>query len=89
MIADRAEAERPRDDPGLTVLPRPIGASALFNAVNASLSDLPTRASRLLASSMQKAELMWLSGVRILVIDDNPLNLDLARKIPSWRGPRS
>ncbi|MBI5257629.1 MAG: PAS domain S-box protein [Burkholderiales bacterium] len=66
---------------------KPVNHATLFNAVNESLSALPARAARLLETSLGRCDdLMWLNGLRILVVDDSTLNLDVARKVLELEG---
>lgn len=69
------------------VLAKPIDASTLFNAVSGSLAAHAGRMQQLVDVSVQNSdELVWLGGLRVLVVDDNALNLEVARKVLEREG---
>jgi len=69
------------------LLPKPVDASTLFNAVCTGLHAQPAGKARLLASSLHSTDdLIWLPGLRVLVVDDNTLNLEVARKVLEREG---
>lgn len=69
------------------LLVKPIDGSKLFNAVNQSVAALPERAARLLdVSDVGHSDLLWLADVRILVVDDSAINLDVARRVLELEG---
>lgn len=60
----------------------PLTGSALFDAVNRCLAARPETAARLLQTTLaHNGELLWLPGLRLLVVDDSSLNLDVAGKV--------
>jgi PAS domain S-box-containing protein len=80
-----------QDDPrralAAVTLAKPMQAATLFNAIKSSLMDLPARAEQLLANSLDACDtLLWLDGVHVLVVDDNTLNLDVARRVLEREG---
>lgn len=71
------------------LLIKPIDGSKLFNAVNQSVAALPERAARLLeASDVGHSDTLWLPGLKVLVVDDSSINLDVARKVLELEGAR-
>jgi PAS domain S-box-containing protein len=73
--------------PGDSLLVRPITSSALFNVVNAAVWH--KQAERRLAQqnpSLDVARSLWLTGVRVLVVDDSSINLEVARHILQNQG---
>ncbi|MEN9629685.1 MAG: hypothetical protein RJA10_2912, partial [Pseudomonadota bacterium] len=54
------------------LLVKPVDASRLFNAVNQSVAGLPERAARVLeVSDVGHSDMLWLAGLRVLVVDDS------------------
>jgi PAS domain S-box-containing protein len=69
------------------LLVRPLTSSALFNAVNAAVSKRPESLERVLQSTNFDAlHAQWLTGVRILVVDDSDVNLEVAQRILEKQG---
>ena len=69
------------------LLVKPLNGSKLFNAVNESVALMPERATRLLdASLVGQSDSQWLVGVRLLVVDDSSINLDVARMVLELEG---
>jgi PAS domain S-box-containing protein len=69
------------------VLMRPLTSSALFNAVNAAVSKRPDGLARLLQSTkFDDLHAQWLAGVRVLVVDDSDVNLEVAQRILEKQG---
>ncbi|SDW79929.1 response regulator [Marinobacter mobilis] len=58
------------------ILTKPIDMSELFNQVNAAFQNHFNDVNYLLSSSeINQDQLDWLHGVRVLVVDDSPMNL--------------
>jgi PAS domain S-box-containing protein len=69
------------------MLVRPITSSALFNAVNAAVSKQPDSLERVLQSTnFDELRAQWLAGVRVLVVDDSDINLEVAQRILEKQG---
>jgi len=69
------------------ILTKPVAASALFNAVNQSLAQRLGTTDRVLQSTQLDApDATWLAGVRVLLVDDSDINLDVARRLLERRG---
>jgi PAS domain S-box-containing protein len=69
------------------LLVRPVTSSALFNAVNSAVSrrrDGPERIFQSINFDLLHAQ--WLAGVRVLVVDDSDINLEVARGILEKQG---
>jgi len=90
LIADfpetYAEAEQIAT-PTEAVLLRPVTISSLFDAINSALWR-PNDARERTRPSMNIDELQtqWLAGVRVLVVDDSDINLEVARRILEDQG---
>jgi PAS domain S-box-containing protein len=69
------------------MLVRPLTSSALFNAVNAVVSKRPDSLERVLQSTnFDELRAQWLAGVRVLVVDDSDINLEVAQRILEKQG---
>jgi PAS domain S-box-containing protein len=69
------------------LLPRPLTSSALFNAVNAAVSKRLDSLDRVLqCTNFDELRAQWLAGVRILVVDDSDINLEVAQRILEKQG---
>jgi PAS domain S-box-containing protein len=69
------------------LLMRPLSSSALFNAVNAIVSKQPDSLDRVLqCTNFDELHAQWLAGVRILVVDDSDINLEVAQRILENQG---
>jgi CheY-like chemotaxis protein len=69
------------------LLARPLTSSALFNAVNAIVSKQPDSLDRVLqCTNFDELRAQWLAGVRILVVDDSDINLEVAQRILEKQG---
>jgi PAS domain S-box-containing protein len=69
------------------LLVRPLSSSALFNAINTSVSGRNQRREHLYQSiNFDLLHAQWLAGVRILVVDDSDINLEVARGILEKQG---
>jgi CheY-like chemotaxis protein/HPt (histidine-containing phosphotransfer) domain-containing protein len=70
-------------------LAHPVNAAALFNAVNASLARRHGGTSRVLqATRLDSANTLWLADMRVLLVDDSEINLEVARRLLECRGAR-
>jgi len=69
------------------MLVRPLTSSALFNAVNTAVSKHPDCLERVLQSTkFDELRAQWLAGVRVLVVDDSDINLEVAQRILEKQG---
>ncbi|HXN08413.1 MAG TPA: response regulator, partial [Candidatus Acidoferrales bacterium] len=69
------------------MLTRPLTSSALFNAVNVAVSKRPDSLERVLqATNFDELHAQWLAGVRVLVVDDSDINLEVAQRILEKQG---
>ena len=69
------------------ILARPITSSTLFNVVNAAVSKRPDSLERVLqATNFDELHAQWLAGVRVLVVDDSDVNLEVAQRILEKQG---
>jgi PAS domain S-box-containing protein len=69
------------------LLMRPLTSSALFNAVNSTVSKGPDSLERVLQSTnFDELRAQWLPGVRVLVVDDSDINLEVAQRILEKQG---
>ncbi len=60
------------------VLQKPVGSSELFNAVNEVIASHTGNKRRVLqATRIEAVKARWLPGVRVLVVDDSSINLDV------------
>jgi signal transduction histidine kinase/DNA-binding response OmpR family regulator/HPt (histidine-containing phosphotransfer) domain-containing protein len=92
VVADSAEAYlehktliRPCD----VLLVRPVTSSAVFNAINLAVSRQPNSSERLFESTnFDELHAQWLSGVRVLVVDDSDINLEVAQRILEKQGAK-
>jgi CheY-like chemotaxis protein/nitrogen-specific signal transduction histidine kinase/HPt (histidine-containing phosphotransfer) domain-containing protein len=77
------ENMRPAD----VLLLRPVTSSALFNAINLAVSRRPESIDRVFESTnFDELHAQWLSGVRVLVVDDSDINLEVAQRILEKQG---
>jgi CheY-like chemotaxis protein len=64
-----------------------LTSSALFNAVNAAVSKRPESLERVFQSTnFDELHAQWLAGVRVLVVDDSDINLEVAQRILEKQG---
>jgi CheY-like chemotaxis protein/HPt (histidine-containing phosphotransfer) domain-containing protein len=69
------------------VLVRPVTSSALFNAINAAVWRRYDGRERLLqTTNFDDRHAQWLANVRVLVVDDSDINLEVARRILTKQG---
>ena len=90
VVADFAQSYMAHDRlmrPMDVLLTRPLSSSALFNAVNAIVSKQPDSLDRVLqCTNFDELHAQWLAGVRILVVDDSDINLEVAQRILENQG---
>ncbi|MDO6593567.1 CHASE domain-containing protein [Neptuniibacter sp. 1_MG-2023] len=68
-------------------LHKPVNASALFNAINDAVTLHTGNAKRVLQSTHTEAvSARWLPGIRLLVVDDSPTNLEVVSHILEHNG---
>ena len=64
------------------ILCKPVQASELFNAVNTSVAHYTGNTDRVMQStSIDSINAQWLAGLKILLVDDSTINLDVARRL--------
>ena len=69
------------------ILAKPISASVLFNAVNSGMARHTGSTARVIESTRLDAALgRWLPGLRVLVADDNDINLEVAQRLLEREG---
>lgn len=69
------------------VLTKPVTESALFNAVNEAMVNRGHDLVRVLGATLINGQhSQWLKGVRVLVVDDNHLNLEVIQRILALEG---
>ncbi len=68
------------------VLRPPISASRLFNAVAAALAPRQDYERLLRGTRIEEVDVQWLRGLRILVVDDSDINLEIARSLLEREG---
>ena len=94
IVADLGESEMKVEMKGAqlmrkadVLLRRPVTSSALFNALNAAVAGRLDTLDRVLQStSFDELHAQWLSGVRVLVVDDSEINLEVAKRILEKQG---
>ena len=70
-----------------TVLLKEVSSSELFNAVNSAVFKRGGRRNLVLEGSLvDRAPIAWLPGVRVLLVDDSELNLEVASAILRRQG---
>jgi PAS domain S-box-containing protein len=69
------------------VLAGPVSSSALFNAINSAVWRRGGGHDRILQSTnFNELHAQWLVGVRVLVVDDSDINLEVAQRILERQG---
>ncbi|HEY3653569.1 MAG TPA: response regulator [Steroidobacteraceae bacterium] len=69
------------------LLVRPVTSSSLFNAINAAVWRRYDGRERLLqTTNFDDRHAQWLANVRVLVVDDSDINLEVARRILEKQG---
>jgi CheY-like chemotaxis protein len=90
VVADIARSYMEREQLVRTkdaLLVRPLSSSGLFNAVNAAVSKRPESIALVLQSTnFDELRAQWLAGVRVLVVDDSDVNLEVAERILETQG---
>jgi CheY-like chemotaxis protein len=90
VVADLAQSYMANDQlmrAADVLLTRPLTSSALFNAVNAIVSKQPDSLDRVVqCTNFDELRAQWLAGVRILVVDDSDINLEVAQRILENQG---
>lgn len=60
----------------------PLTPSALFNVVNDALARRSGNTDRVIAGTrFSHGQVLWLSGISVLVVDDSDINLDMAQRM--------
>ena len=63
------------------ILSKPVGLSELFNAVNSGVARHSGSTDKVMQSTrLDAARGQWLPGVRVLLVDDSDIKLDLAQR---------
>ncbi len=90
VIADCAQSyleHQPRLRSTNILLALPLTSSALFNAVNAAVTKRAAGRERIMqVPETHTLNTKWLVGVRVLVVDDSPLNREVAQAILQNQG---
>lgn len=69
------------------ILPKPVGSSDLFNAVNAGVVRHLGSTERVLqATDLDTGDSRWLEGLRLLLVDDSELNREVGSLLLSQQG---
>jgi signal transduction histidine kinase/DNA-binding response OmpR family regulator len=69
------------------ILTKPVNPSTLFNAVNASVAELTGKPDQVMESTKLEAmEGQWLSDMKILLVDDSDINLEVASRMLQREG---
>ena len=83
------EARTGRQPPIDGVLTKPLSASALFDAVNQGIARHTGPTARVVeATRLEAVGAHWLEGVRVLVVDDSEINLEVASRLLEREGAR-
>ncbi|AQT60588.1 CHASE domain-containing protein [Cellvibrio sp. PSBB023] len=71
----------------LRILARPVTAITLFNQVNTCLLEhLKTTDKVMSATRLDTANIQWLNGLRLLLVDDSDLNLEVGSLLLTLQG---
>ncbi len=69
------------------LLLRPVTSSTLFNSINTAVWKRTDTYDRVLeATDIDERHAQWLAGVRVLVVDDSDINLEVAQSILEKQG---
>jgi signal transduction histidine kinase/HPt (histidine-containing phosphotransfer) domain-containing protein len=69
------------------LLLRPVTSSSLFNAINTAVWKRTDTYDRVLeATDIDERHAQWLAGLRVLVVDDSDINLEVAQSILEKQG---
>ena len=89
LIADLAQSLTEQEAPLRatdTLLIRPLSGSALFNAINSSVSKRYGYEHVMQTVDLDQRNTQWLAGVQVLVADDSDVNLLVAKRILENQG---
>ncbi len=90
MVTPQDESQLRRCDGALladAILAKPVSASTLFNAVNRASSARGRSLGHVLDHTLiDRAPCCWLYGLKVLVVDDNAMNLDVCRRVLAREG---
>ncbi len=90
LVTERESGDFPSvpfSDPVGGLLAPPVNSSALFNEANAAVAKRHGRDQRVLdGSRLDPSEIQWLPGVKVLLVDDSALNLDVCRQMLERQG---
>ena len=71
------------------ILTKPVNASTLFNAVNASVAKNTGLPHHVMASTqLNQLHGQWLEGLHLLLVDDSDINLEVAKRLLERQGAR-
>lgn len=71
------------------ILTKPVNPSTLFNAINATVAAHTGNLDQVIASTrLDSMRGHWLQGMRILLVDDSEINLEVARRLLEKEGAR-
>jgi PAS domain S-box-containing protein len=69
------------------ILTKPVNPSTLFNAVNASVAEYTGNHDHVIAATrLDSMRGQWLQGLRILLVDDSDINLEVGRRLLEKEG---
>jgi len=69
------------------ILTKPVGSSELFNAVNKGVARHTGSTGRVMrATRMEALGAQWLAGLKILLVDDSEINLEVASRLLEREG---
>ncbi len=69
------------------ILEKPVTASELFNAVSGALARRPAGAMEIVSlTRLDDEDCLWLPEVRVLVVDDSLVNLDVCKRLLMHEG---
>ncbi|MCA6218858.1 PAS domain S-box protein [Ideonella sp. B7] len=84
-----AQTPLPDSDLADSLISKPVTHSSLFNAVNTAVARRSGRCDKVLQSTrLQGVGAQWLPGMRVLVVDDSDINLEVARRILEREGAK-
>ena len=90
VVAESPQAyveQRQRMRETVVLLAQPVSSSALFNAINLAVSRQSDGGDRVFESTnFDELHARWLSAVRVLVVDDSDINLEVAQRILAIQG---
>ena len=73
-----------------SILTKPVNRSVLFNSVNEAVVSHGKGLSHVIkATVIQGSHANWLHGVRVLVVDDSSMNLEVIRRILASEGAKA